>query len=165
MDGKMILYLIGLPGVGKSTIGKALSQTLNYEYVDMDTYIEQKAMLFVDEIFHLYGEPYFRALETEVLKELSNKENLVIACGGGIVKNLKNKALMKGTCIYLTAPTSEIEKRLVESNIERPLLATKTLNDLYFERKALYDNFKDLEVENIDVETTIQKILGGLNIS
>ena len=75
----MRIYLIGLPGVGKTTIVKKLEEKIEYRFLDLDSYIEQKAMLFVDEIFKLYGEEYFRALETNTLCEISKLDDVVIS--------------------------------------------------------------------------------------
>lgn len=155
----MRIYLIGLPGVGKSSVGKRLALEMGYEYIDLDEYIEYQATLFVDEIFKLYGEEYFRALESNCLKELSTKERVVISCGGGIIKNPKNKKIMDGLKCYLTAPLDVIEKRLEHSSIVRPILQSKSLNDLYLERKAAYENFADCMVENIKLEDTVKKII------
>lgn len=160
----MRIYLIGLPGVGKSTIGKKLAEKIEYRFLDLDSYIEQKAMLFVDEIFKLYGEEYFRALETNTLCEISKLDDVVISCGGGIVKSPKNKDYILGPCIYLKADIVQIEERLRESQIERPLLTTKTVLDLYKERKTLYEDFATLEVENTDVEETIHLILKEIDV-
>ena len=158
----MRLYLIGLPGVGKSTIGKNLAKRLSFEFIDLDTYIEQEAMLFVDEIFHLYGEEYFRALEHNLLIEASKKDNVVIACGGGIIKDPSNKEAMRGTCILLYSDLDLIEERLNESTIERPLLMSKSLKDLANEREALYEQFADIKIENKNQDAAIEEIIGRL---
>lgn len=158
----MRVYLIGLPGVGKTTVGKSLAKELGFNYIDLDQYIEQQAMLFVDEIFMLYGEEYFRALESNCLMELSNQNNVVIACGGGIIKNEKNKALMTGPVCYLTAPLESIEERLASSSIVRPILQTKNLNDLYRERKSSYEHFADIVIENVTLDSTVQQLIEKL---
>ncbi|MDE7106599.1 MAG: shikimate kinase [Anaeroplasmataceae bacterium] len=160
----MKIYLIGLPGVGKSTVGKALANQLGYTFIDLDTYIEQQAMLFVDEIFHLYGEEYFRALETNCLKEVSLQENIVVSCGGGIIKNKINKDYMDGPCIYLKADLNTIQSRIDGQTIERPLLISKRLEDLYLERKNAYQEFQTLEIENIELTQTVDKIIEELKL-
>ncbi len=154
----MRIYLIGMPGAGKSTIGRLLASKLNYEFIDLDNYIEQQAMLFVDEIFNLYGEEYFRALESNCLKELTS-DNIVVACGGGIVKNPQNKELMAGLCIRLSVPLEILEERIANQNVVRPLLATKTLKDIYLERKDLYEGFTEYCVENIDSNQALAEIM------
>lgn len=155
----MNIYLIGLPGVGKTTVGKKIAEKINYEFIDLDNYIELKATLFIDEIFKLYGEEYFRKLESDCLEEISGKTNVVVACGGGIIKNKKNKEYMNGPCIYLTSSLNEINNRLDNSLIERPLLLTKSLLDLYFERKELYEYFKDYEINNQNIDNTVKDII------
>lgn len=160
----MKIYLIGLPGVGKSAVGKALARKLGYTFIDLDTYIEQQAMLFVDEIFHLYGEEYFRALETNCLKEVSLQENIVVACGGGIIKNKTNKDYMDGPCIYLNAELNTIQNRIDGQTIERPLLVSKRLEDLYLERKSAYEEFQTLEIENVELTQTVDQIIEELKL-
>ncbi len=155
----MRIYLIGMPGSGKSTLGLKLSQKLNYDFIDMDTYIEKKACMFVDEIFELYGEDYFRAIEQDVLKEFLNMDNVIIATGGGVIKNKENKDLMEGKCIYLYVKPEILDIRLKSSNIVRPLLLEKTVYELYEERKALYDYFKDIEVDNEFIDKSLNKII------
>ena len=161
---QMRLYLIGLPGAGKSSVGRKLAKELGYQFIDMDTYIEQKAMMFIDEIFKYYGEEYFRALETNVLKEFLELDNVVISTGGGVIKNIKNKKLMDGTCIYITAPIDVIQKRCDDSLVVRPLLLEKTVSDLYLERKHLYEAFKDVTIENLDINDSVVNIRKALGI-
>ncbi|MDE6660672.1 MAG: shikimate kinase [Anaeroplasmataceae bacterium] len=160
----MRIYFIGLPGVGKSSVGKALAERLGYTFIDLDTYIEQQAMLFVDEIFHLYGEEYFRALETNCLKEVSLLDNIVVSCGGGIIKDRKNKDYMDGERIYLKADLNIIQSRIDAQTIERPLLVSKKLEDLYQERKSAYEEFKTLEIENVDLNHTVEQIIKELKL-
>lgn len=150
----MNIYLIGMPGSGKTTIGKKLAEVMNYHYIDLDEYIEQKACLFISEIFQMYGEKYFRDLETNMLKELSELDNIVVACGGGIVVNKKNKALMKGLVIFLTAPLAELERRTKGTEDIRPLLNEKTIYDLYEERKDKYAFFSDIDIDTTKMDVT-----------
>ena len=158
----MRLYLIGMPGCGKSTLGKKLAAKLNYEFIDMDTYIEKQACMFIDEIFEAYGEEYFRALETNVLKEFNQMDNVIIATGGGVIKNKNNKELMDGKCIYLHASIEDLKIRLEHSDIIRPLLQTKTVEELYNERKELYAYFADIEVDNKNIDNAIKDIINKL---
>ena len=159
----MIIYLIGMPGAGKSELGKKLSQVLNYQFIDMDEYIEKKACMFIDEIFNFYGEEYFRALETNTLKELSNLDNVVISTGGGIIKNKLHKEIMKkGKCIYLKVPVEILESRVHGTEDIRPLLKTKSISTLYAERKDLYEYFQDITIENINLDDSISQILEEL---
>ncbi len=158
----MRLYLIGMPGCGKSSLGKKLASHLNYEFIDMDEYIEKKACMFIDEIFEAYGEEWFRAFERNVLEEFKEMDNVVIATGGGVIKNKKNKELMDGKCIYLMVELNEIKKRLESSGIVRPLLKEKTVEQLFFERKDLYEYFADLKIDNSNIDEAIKNIEEGI---
>ena len=160
----MRLYLIGMPGCGKSTIGKLLSDRIGYQFIDMDNYIEQKACMFIDEIFDLYGEDYFRALEANVLDEFNSMDDVIIATGGGMIKNNNNKSKMNGKCIYINTSIENIKKHLATSSIERPLLKKYTVEDLYNERKYLYEYFSDIVVENEEIEATIKDIRKELGL-
>ena len=158
----MWIYLIGLPGVGKSTVGKELANRIGYDYVDLDLYIEEFMNKPIPEIFSEFGEDFFRELEKKALNDMLSKENVVVACGGGIVKDKTNKELMNGKCIYLTAPIEFISERINNSDIDRPLMSKYTIKDLLIKREALYQYFKDIEVMNVDLEDTVKIILGSL---
>ena len=157
----MRIYLIGLPGSGKTTLGKELAFRLGYRFIDMDEWIEQQAMLFIDELFDHYGEAYFRALETNVLKDLKEMDIVVIACGGGIVTTEENKKWMQGIVIYLTVALDVLTKRL-QASYPRPLLKTKTIDQLLLERKDRYENFATFQIENADLEKSIEQIMKRL---
>ncbi|MBE6137622.1 MAG: shikimate kinase [Erysipelotrichaceae bacterium] len=162
MVKKMRLFLIGMPGCGKSTLGKCLAEKLGYEYIDMDNYIEKEACMFVDEIFEAYGEDFFRALEKNALKDFDTMDNVVIATGGGVIKDKSNKKLMNGKCIYLYADIDSIKNRLLSSEVVRPLLQTKTVEELYNERKELYEYFKDIKVDNYNIDAAVKEIMEAL---
>ena len=155
----MRIYLIGMPGCGKSTLGKRLAKKLNYEFIDMDSYIEKNACMFIDEIFESYGEDYFRALEKNTLDDFLKLDNVIIATGGGVIKDLSNKEKMDGLCIYLKVPNDVLTYRTNNSKTIRPLLQTKTIDELFEERKDKYDYFKDIEVENTNIEAALSKIM------
>lgn len=157
---KMNIYLIGMPGSGKTTIGKSLAEAINYQYIDLDEYIEKRACLFISEIFQMYGEKYFRDLESNMLKELGELDNIVVSCGGGIVINKRNKDLMKGLVLYLTAPLVELERRTKGTEDVRPLLNEKTIYDLYDERKDKYAYFSDIEIDTtkMDIKAIVEVI-------
>lgn len=159
---KMRLYLIGMMGSGKSTLGKRLAAELGYKFIDMDLYIEQTAMKTIEEIFHDYGETWFRAYEKNTLKDFLNMDNVIIATGGGVIKDKTNKELMDGKCIYLRVPCDILQARCDASDIVRPLLKTKTIEEIYNERKELYDYFKDIEVENVNLEDALANLLKEL---
>lgn len=157
----MRIYLIGMMGSGKSTLGKELANRLGYKFIDMDHYIEEKCCKFIDEIFRDYGEEWFRAFETNTLKEYKEMDDVVIATGGGVIKNKKHKKLMDGKCIYLSVPVEILEERLAFDDT-RPLLKTRSVRSILEERIPLYEYFSDLTVENIDMNQAIDKIMEAL---
>ena len=157
----MRIYLIGMMGSGKSTLGKELSKRLGYKFIDMDHYIEEKCCKFIDEIFRDYGEDWFRAFETNTLKEFLEMDDVIIATGGGVIKNKKHKKLMDGKCIYLSVPVEVLEERLAFDDT-RPLLKTRSVRSILEERIPLYEYFSDLTVENIDMNQAIDKIMEAL---
>ena len=91
----MNIYLIGMPGCGKTKTAKTIAAMYGYRHVDLDEYIEKIALMSIDEIFKRYGEGYFRQLESRALQECEKMENTVISTGGGVVKNRDNKRLIK----------------------------------------------------------------------
>ena len=157
----MRIYLIGMMGSGKSTLGKELSKRLGYKFIDMDHYIEEKCCKFIDEIFRDYGEEWFRAFETNTLKEFLEMDDVIIATGGGVIKNKKHKKLMDGKCIYSSVPVEILEERLAFDDT-RPLLKTRSVKSILEERIPLYEYFSDLTVENIDMNQAIDKIMEAL---
>ncbi len=160
----MNLYLIGMPGSGKTTLGKRLAQMLGYTFIDLDALIEQKALMFIDEFFHRYGEKTFRKWETEALISLEKEEHLVIACGGGIVENPSHKKRMKGIVFFLDVPLNELLNRL-EGDTIRPLLKQEPLASIFNRRKSLYLDFADYVIKHHDLDhslTDIMAILKGI---
>lgn len=153
------IYLIGMPGSGKSEVAKTLSQKLNTTCIDLDKEIEKHAHMFVHDIFDNYGEEAFRLKETEALKETVST-NAVISCGGGIVLNNKHKSLMKeGIVIYLMVDVDMIESR-IEGSSHRPLLKKKSLKQLFDERMFKYLDFADVTISNEGpIEKTVEDIL------
>lgn len=142
----MNIYLIGMPGSGKSTLGQRLAERLKMPFIDLDHYIEEKSLLYIDEIFQMYGEEKFREIETQSLKEVIDKE-AVIATGGGIVMKKENKSLMHGLVIYIDTPIEVIENRL-KSSYQRPLLEDTSLETLYDIRFLKYQGFANKIVAN-----------------
>ena len=144
------IVLIGMPASGKSTIGKLLSQKINYEYYDTDKYLERKEKRKLSDIFEKNGEEYFRDLETKYLKKLSHKQKLIISTGGGVVKREENIIELKkrGIIIFLSRKVEDIAK---ENHENRPLLKdTNNIHKLYSERIELYKKYADITIENND---------------
>lgn len=132
------VYLIGMPGCGKSTVGKAVSQKLGIEFSDLDEYIVSFSGRTIADMFE-EGESVFRKAETDSLKEVAKKENLIVATGGGVVVTPENIGIMQnsGTVIFID---SSVESILKNSSLDgRPLLKDKNrIYDLYNNRIELY---------------------------
>lgn len=136
------LYLIGIMGVGKTTVGKLLAAKLNYRFFDTDAVIEQAANQSIAQIFAESGEDSFRQLETQVLSELCAYKRLTIATGGGIVVRRENWSYLRhGVVLWLDAPLEQLHQRL-RSDTTRPLLQTPDwadkLQSLKQQRQSLY---------------------------
>ncbi|MEI0516333.1 shikimate kinase [Brachyspira murdochii] len=145
IDNKVI-FVIGLPGCGKSALSKLLAEKLNYTLYDMDSFIEQKEEKTITDIFADNGEEYFRKVESEVLEELAGMNNAVISTGGGIVLLEKNRNIMKekGLTIFI-----DRNPEIILQNIdprERPLLAKdkNKLLELSKQRDNLYRECADI---------------------
>jgi shikimate kinase len=128
----MKIYLIGLPGSGKTTLGKQLAAQLKIDFVDLDTEIEKSEKRAIAVIFKEAGEDYFRSSEATELRKWSRAQNnFVMATGGGAPCFFDNLELMNqtGTTIFLDVPAKEIAKRISSQSVTRPLLL-----DLNFEQ-------------------------------
>lgn len=138
-------------GSGKSTIGHLLANRLNREFFDSDYYIEEKTGVDIPRIFDIEGEEGFRLRETRALQELTQKNNLVLATGGGSVMRKENRDLLKkaGFIIFLDTSVNQQLERLKQDK-KRPLLQTKNpreqLTRLLQERKPLYMELADLRI-------------------
>jgi shikimate kinase len=137
------IYLIGMMGSGKSTVGKLLSHELNYRFFDTDILIEKVAQKTINELFTKEGEDYFRSLETQVLAQISSYTRSVIATGGGMVIKQKNWSYLRyGLTIWLDTNVEILTSRLIQDD-SRPLLKetdlTTKLTDLLNQRTSLYE--------------------------
>ncbi|MFA4843213.1 MAG: shikimate kinase, partial [Candidatus Omnitrophota bacterium] len=107
------VYLVGFMGTGKTAVGTLLASKKGRQFLDLDALIELREKRAIRDIFAQSGEPYFRRLEANALKDVAKETNFVIACGGGIVINQQNIKIMKetGIIICLTAAPEVILKR------------------------------------------------------
>lgn len=117
------IYLLGFMGAGKSTIGRLLAARMQRAFVDLDAEIEESLHLTIPAIFERFGETYFRQIESEFLLQISQRQQCVVATGGGIVLLPGNRAVIRqtGRSIYLSWPIGILVQRLRESQ-QRPLL-------------------------------------------
>ena len=128
----MRIFLIGFMGCGKTTLGKKLAKHLNYNFIDLDSHIENKTTEKITEIFDKKGEQYFRDLEKESLHEIFRMDNMVLAFGGGTPCFSDNMQTMlaKGICIYLKMESEDLGERLYKEKNNRPLIRHLTENEL-----------------------------------
>jgi len=118
------VYLIGFMGAGKSTVAPKLAAKLDKEWIDTDDRVEDRKGMSIPEIFEYYGEDRFREIETDVIREISKKEGIVVAVGGGAPMRGENWKAMQssGEIVYLEVSPKEIMER-VGNDGTRPLLA------------------------------------------
>ena len=147
------LFLVGLPGAGKSTLGRQLARRLGKTFVDADAELEPRLGVTIATIFEIEGEASFRDREEATLSELAVRTNIVLATGGGVVLRSTNRELLKanGTVVYLHAPPDTLHERTRRSR-HRPLLNTadraSRLVELYTARDPLYREVADSVVES-----------------
>ena len=139
----MIVYLVGMPGAGKSTVGRELAGRLGVPFLDLDAEIEREAGAAVADIFRDEGEASFRALEAAALVKASMQDPAVIACGGGVVLEPANRITLRntGVAVYLDVPLDELRRR-VQPAADRPLIRQEgDLERLLASRGPLYREF------------------------
>ena len=162
------LYLVGMMGSGKSSVGRHLAEALDYRFLDADTSLEQVAGRSIPEIFASEGETGFRALESAVLNQIASWHSLVVATGGGVVTQPANWGeLHQGVVIWLDAPDAILLARLEADPTPRPLMEAEDraerLATLMAERRPLYAQ-ADLQIlqDGRPAEQVAQLILEAL---
>ena len=164
----MTIFLCGFMGCGKSTVGQKLAKTLNVPFTDMDTYIEEQAGKTIPEIFAEDGEPHFRDLETQAVRDLATQEG-VIACGGGaMLRDINAKiAAENGTVLFLDVPFRMCYLRI--ANTDRPIVRRSTrqeLYDLYRKRRGVYRRHSTVRIEAVHSPTaTVTEIVETLGLT
>ena len=154
------IVLIGMPGCGKTTVGRALGKAMNRAVWDCDEEIARKVGMTVEEIFTRWGEEKFRELETEVLADLGKRWGGIIATGGGCVTRTENRDLLRqnGKIFWLQRSGEKC------AAAGRPLLQNNSWQELYRQRAALYEDFCDEIVSNNaapeDAVASIREITG-----
>jgi shikimate dehydrogenase len=152
------IVLIGMPGCGKTTVGKALADKLGRQFFDADAEIAKKANMSIPEIFAKEGEEGFRSREIKVLSELGKQSGLVIATGGGCVKFSINHSFLhqNGRIFWLKRDISQLPTD------GRPLSQKGNLEEMYRIRKPLYESFADVIIESETVEQAVQQIMEAI---
>lgn len=160
------IFLVGLMGAGKTTIGRLLARRLNMTFIDSDHEIEARTGASIPWIFEIEGEPSFRRREADVIRDLTAQNGIVLATGGGAVLNPDSRKLLaeRGTVVYLRASVNSILQRTAHDR-NRPLLQTadprRKLEDLTGQREPLYREIADLVIDTgrPNVQSMVQTIL------
>ena len=167
-----MIALVGLPGSGKSTVGRQLARRLQLPFFDSDHVIEQRLGCSIREAFERDGEASFRDLEEAVLDELSQNPDAVISTGGGAVlrPGTRQRLHARGHVVYLNSSPDEIFRRL-RHDVSRPLLQVADpltrLRDLYAERDPLYREAAHFVIETgrPSVSTLVNMIVMQLELA
>ncbi len=160
------VFLIGPMGAGKSTIGRTLAKELKLDFYDSDEVIEQRAGADISWIFDIEGEDGFRAREVKIIDELTQKNNIVLATGGGVIMSPENRAVLaaRGTVIYLKTSLEQQYER-TKRDTKRPQLQTtnleERLKELRDERQPHYEELADVsfETDKLTVKAVANNII------
>lgn len=163
----MRIYLVGMPGSGKTTLGKALAKNLQIPFLDLDASIEMSERMSIPDIFEKKGEDYFRQRESQSVNRTKTMSNAIFATGGGAPCFHDNMAFMNehGLTIYFKVSPEELSHRLMKNN-DRPLLKGKSGEELVEElkkkmeeRAPYYEEAKvKVEGDQLMVEDVLEKV-------
>ncbi|MDP9206428.1 MAG: shikimate kinase [Gemmatimonadota bacterium] len=164
-DPFLNIILVGLPGAGKTSVGRGAARLLKRPFIDFDTEIEHREHASVAEIFARRGEAYFRSLEESLTGELAESSGMIMASGGGWVTNARAVALLrpKSSTIYLRATPRAVLSRMAGGRARRPLLEgvdpLAKLTELFEARRLLYETADIvLDTEVIDKTEVIEQV-------
>jgi shikimate kinase len=168
----LIISLIGLPGCGKSTVGRQLARRLQIPFFDSDQAIEQRLRCSVREYFEREGEDRFREIEANVIDELTLQQRCVLSTGGGVVLRPENRSRLHTRCkvVYLKSTPEELFRRL-KHDTHRPLLQVdeplRKLQELFAQRDSLYEEVAHFIIETgrPSVSTLVNMILMQLELA
>ena len=154
MNTRNNIFLVGMPGAGKTTVGRHLARRLQRRFIDADHEVEARTGVRIPVRFDIEGEQGFRDRESKVISELAQQTDQVVATGGGAVLRPENRAVLRqgGTVIYLNAaPRLLYERTRLDPN--RPLLQVddplRKLEDLFNQRDPLYREVADIIVNSL----------------
>lgn len=162
------IVLIGMPGVGKSTVGVILAKVLGYQFLDADLLIQKEEGKLLREIIAEKGIESFIQVENRVNASIE-ADHAIIATGGSVVYGAEAMEHLCeiGTVIYLKLPYQTLDKRLADIKGRGVVLREgQDLRDLFEERSPLYEKYADIEIEeaDLDVEQTVERIIGSLKL-
>lgn len=168
MEQKTNIVLIGMPGVGKSTIGVILAKVLGYSFLDADLLIHEQEGKLLREIIEEKGTDGFIEVENRVNASI-RADRAIIATGGSVVYGKEAMEHLKeiGRVVYLKVSYAILEKRLADIKGRGVVLKEgQTLETLFEERSKLYEQYADIEVseEGLDVEQTVEKLVEALEL-
>lgn len=168
MEQKTNIILIGMPGVGKSTIGVILAKVLGYSFLDADLLIQEQEEKLLREIIEEKGTDGFIEVENRVNASI-RADRAIIATGGSVVYGKEAMEHLKeiGRVVYLKVSYAILEKRLADIKGRGVVLKEgQTLETLFEERSKLYEQYADIEVseEGLDVEQTVEKLVEALEL-
>lgn len=153
MDNSKNIYLVGLMGAGKTTVGRVLAKRLGLTFVDSDHEVEARTGVRIPTIFEIEGEDGFRRREAQVIADLSSTGGLVVATGGGVVLRPENRANLtaSGFVVYLNVPPHQLHDR-IRHDKSRPLLQVEDplsrLKELHAQRDPLYREVANLVIDS-----------------
>lgn len=157
----MIVYLVGMPGSGKSSVGPELARRLGISFVELDAEIERAQGKPVPEIFAQEGEARFRELEAAALVEAARRDPAVVSCGGGVVLEPANRVTLRATgeVVFLAVPLETLRAR-VRPAADRPLIREAgDLERLFQEREPLYREFA---AHVVDGSGTVEEVAAAI---
>lgn len=155
----MRIYLVGLPHAGKTAVGKKLAEQLNYEFIDMNVEIEKEALMFIDEIYEIYGQKTITNTEKTLLEKFLQKDNFVLATNAHIISDRSIKKLLDGHVIFIDVDEESIVKRMMDEEMSY-LLSDISLADYYQKSFLKYRNFADEIVNNNqEIEKTVKDLI------
>lgn len=172
MNASQSVFLVGLPGSGKSTVGRQLARRLGLPFIDSDQVIEQRIGSSIRAYFDREGEAAFRDLEAQVIDEVTSDPQAVVATGGGAVLRPENRACLhdRGRVVYLRSTPEDLFRRL-RNDRHRPLLQVADplvrLKDLYTQRHPLYAETSHFAIDTgrPSVATLVNMILMQLELA
>lgn len=161
------IFLIGPMGAGKSTIGRTLAKELKLEFYDSDEVIEERSGADIAWIYDVEGEEGYRRREQKVIEELTQKTNIVLATGGGVIMTPENRNALagRGTVIYLKTSLQQQFERTKRDSTKRPMLQTKDLEQrlesLRKECEPLYEELSDMsfDTDKLTVKAVANNII------
>lgn len=161
------IYLVGFMAAGKTTVARALAERLGWRVEDIDTLIEARERRTVAEIFARHGEPYFRAVERDILRMLLPLRHVVVATGGGTFMDPENRAAINldGVSVWLDVPLEEVIARLPQDG-RRPLAADRTqMERLFAVRQAGYSNARvRVDARGAHPEAVAERIMEAVSL-